>query len=194
MNCRFCGKQFNRGFNLRRHESDNCSSRYQDGQEMTQEHSWGDEMHYSTEEDDLSISSESMATTDNGSEPEEEEDPWVPIINEAEERTQSEFEDIKEHLINTGLDEETAEKEAISNILPKLQKTLEDIYIERLSWIQEMERDPVHKKIMQTKKEFMENDNFDPREALEAAIDKRKFLIKKHLKGYDIFDDEENDE
>ena len=116
------------------------------------------------------------------------------MINEAEERIQSEFEDIKEHLISTGLDEETAKKEATSSILPKLQKTLEDIYVERLSWIQEMERDPVHKKVMQTKREFMENDDFDPQEALEAAIDKRKFLIRKHLKEYDIFDEEENDE
>ena len=24
MNCRFCGKSFNRGFNLRRHESEYC--------------------------------------------------------------------------------------------------------------------------------------------------------------------------
>ena len=28
MNCRFCGKSFNRGFNLRRHESEYCPSQY----------------------------------------------------------------------------------------------------------------------------------------------------------------------
>ena len=47
-------------------------------------------------------------------------------------------------------------------------------------WMHEMKKDPVHRKIMQTKREFMENDDFDPQEALEAAIDKRKFLIRRH--------------
>ena len=55
-----------------------------------------------------------------------------------------------------------------------------------------MKRDPVHKKIMQTKKDFMENDDFDQEEALEAAIDKRKFLIRKLLKDYNIFDKEDD--
>jgi hypothetical protein len=38
----------------------------------------------------------------------------------------------------------------------------------------------------------VENDDFDPEEALEAAVDKRKFLIRRLLKGYDS--DEENDD
>ena len=59
----------------------------------------------------------------------------------------------------------------------------------------EMKRDPVHRKIMQTKREFIDNDGFDQQEALEAAIDKRKFLIRRHLKDYDIFEqDEENED
>jgi hypothetical protein len=37
----------------------------------------------------------------------------------------------------------------------------------------------------------VENDDFDPEEALEAAVDIRKFLIRRLLKGYDF--DEEND-
>jgi len=197
MSCRFCGKQFNRGFNLHRHESDYCSLRYYDPeQEMNEEHhSNDDETHYSSEDDDKSTTSESMATTDNESETEEGQDPWLPIINEAKERHESEFDEIKEHLISTGLDAETATDEATSSILPKLQKDLEDIYLERLMWMHEMKKDPVHRKIMQTKREFIDNDDFGTQEALEAAIDKRKFLIKKHLKNYDIFenDGENND-
>ena len=30
----------------------------------------------------------------------------------------------------------------------------------------------------------MKNDDFDPEEAMEAAIDKRKFLIRRLLKDY----------
>ena len=37
---------------------------------------------------------------------------------------------------------------------------------------------------MQTKNALMKNDDFDPEEAMEAVIDKRKFLIKRLLKYY----------
>jgi hypothetical protein len=43
---------------------------------------------------------------------------------------------------------------------------------------------------MHTKDALVENDYFDPEEALEAAVDMRKFLIRRLLKGYGF--DEEN--
>ena len=46
-----------------------------------------------------------------------------------------------------------------------------------------MKKDPIHKQIMKTKHAFANDDNFDPEEALEAAVDKRKFLMKR-LCGY----------
>ena len=45
---------------------------------------------------------------------------------------------------------------------------------------------------MHRKDELVENDDFDPEEAMEAAVDKRKFLIRRLLKGYSF--DEENDD
>ena len=49
---------------------------------------------------------------------------------------------------------------------------------------------------MHTKDALVENGDFDPEEALEAAleaaVDKRKFLIRRLLKGYDF--GEENDD
>ena len=45
---------------------------------------------------------------------------------------------------------------------------------------------------MQTKEAFVGNEDFDPEEAIEAAIDERKFLIKRVLKSYSF--DEENDD
>jgi hypothetical protein len=45
--------------------------------------------------------------------------------------------------------------------------------MERLAWMRQLKKDPVHKKIMHTKDELEENDDFDPEEAMEAAIDKR---------------------
>ena len=126
------------------------------------------------------------------SETEEEMDPWIPLIEEAKQRRNIALEEMKESLINTGLDEQSAKDKAFSNMLPKLQKELENIYMERLVWMRQLKKDPVHKKIMHTKDALVENDDFDPEEALEAAVDKRKFLIRRLLKGYDF--DEENDD
>ena len=64
--------------------------------------------------------------------------------------------------------------------------------MERLLWMNQLKKDPVHKKIMQAKEAFVENDDFDPEEAIGAAIDMRKFLIKRILKNYSF--DEENDD
>ena len=193
MSCRYCGKQFNRGFNLRRHEKEYCSLREQE--ENMFENNYTNDTDYS--QDDESDESEAM-TSENESEAEgEETDPWFPIIDEAKERVFDSFKEMKDHLMSTGLDEETAKNEASFKLLPKLQRELGNIYKGRLEWIQEMKRDPVHMKIMQTKKDFMENDDFEPEEALEAAIDKRKFLIRKLLKNYDIFsekDDSDNED
>ncbi len=74
-----------------------------------------------------------------------------------------------------------------------LQKELESIYMERLLWMKQLKNDPVHKIIMQTKDAFVDKDDFDPEEAMEAAVNKRKFLIKRLLKDYS-FIEENNDE
>lgn len=193
MSCRFCGKQFSRGYNLRRHEKEYCPQR-EELQEMYQTDSDNDEMLYA--EDDTQSSSsepESLSATDDEPETEDEIDPWIPLIEEARERSSKMFEDIKENLINNGLDEESARNEAVSNILPKLQKELGNIYIERLLWLKALKKDPVHKKIMHTKDSLVENDDFDPEEALEAAVDKRKFLMRKLLKNFN-FDNQNNEE
>ena len=57
-------------------------------------------------QDDISTTStsgsESLMTTDNESE--EEMDPWIPLIEEAKHRSNIAFEEMKESLINSGLD------------------------------------------------------------------------------------------
>ena len=69
-------------------------------------------------------------------------------------------------------------EKAYANILPKIQKELEGIYMERLLWMQQLKKHPIHQKIMQTRDAFVNYDDFDPDE------DKRKFLIKRLLKDY----------
>jgi hypothetical protein len=74
-------------------------------------------------QDDVSTTSthvsEISMTTDNESETEEELDPWIPLIEEAKQRSNIGFEEMKESLINSGLDDQSAKDKAYSNILPK---------------------------------------------------------------------------
>ena len=188
MNCRFCGKTFNRGFNLRRHKNEDCP-------EMSQAES----IQTMDTEDNASTTSteeyESPITTDNGTDTEEEEsDPWMPMVEEAMQKHKTAFEEVKKNLIYDGLDEKSAGQKAYSDILPTLQKDLECIYKDRLLWIKQLKSDPVHKKIMQTKNTFVDNDDFDPEEAMEAAVEKRKFLIKRSLKDYTFTEDSDDED
>ena len=83
MSCRFCGKQFNRGYNLRRHEKEYCPLGAQE-RNMSQMDSQERDF-----QDDVSTTSTEVSeiSTDNESETEEEMDPWIPLIEEAKQRS-----------------------------------------------------------------------------------------------------------
>ena len=74
-------------------------------------------------------------STERDAKTKEKTDSWILLIEKARERSDAEFDKIKESLLNSGLDEQSAEDQAYSNILPKLQKKLESIYMQRLMWI-----------------------------------------------------------
>ena len=81
-------------------------------------------------EDDASTAStrefESPVSMDDESET--EEDPWMPLVDEAMQKHKTAFEEMKMNLMQSGLDEQSAVEEAYSNILPTLQKDLENTY------------------------------------------------------------------
>ena len=105
MSCKFCGKVFNRSFNLRRHERENCTLKDRRSHEMDFEDN------FSTSS--IDSESESLMATDNEGESEEQLDPWVPLIEEAKRRSDIVLENVKEILINSGIDEQTAREEPI---------------------------------------------------------------------------------
>ena len=79
--------------------------------------------------------------------------------------------------------------------MPELQKEMKSIYLQRLQRTQELKKDPaVHKKIIQTKDAFVNDDDFDPEEAMEAEANKRKFLINRCLKDYSFTEDSDDEE
>ena len=147
-----------------------------------------------SEDDASSIAThgfESPMTTDSETETEEEEaDSWTPMVEEAMQKHKTAFQEMKMNLTHSGLDEQIAGETAYSTILSELQKELRSIYLQRLQWIQQLNKDPVHKKIMQTEDAFVN----EPEEAMEAAVNKRKFLINRHLKDYNFAEDSDNEE
>ena len=194
MSWKFCGITFNHGFNLRRHEKEYCPLKNGErGMSETESQT------VDSEDDASSVAthgSESPMSTDSETETEEEEaDPWMPMVEEAMQKHKAAFQEMKVNLAHIhGLDEQTAEETAYSNILPELQTELRRIFLQRLQWIQQLKKDPVHKKIMQTKNTFVNDDDFDPEEAMEAAVNKREFLINRHLKDYNFTENNDDEE
>ena len=96
-------------------------------------------------------------------------DPWMPMVEEALQKHKTAFQEAKMNLVDCGLDEQTAGEEAYSKILPELQKEFESIYLQRLQWIQQLKKDLVHKKIMQTKDALVNDDDFDREEGYGSS-------------------------
>ena len=120
--------------------------------------------------------SESPMTGDSETEEEEEADPWMPMVEEAMQKHEAAFQEMKMNLTHSGLDEQTAGKTAYTNILPELQKELKSIYLQRLQWIQQLKKNPVHKKIMQTKDAFVNDDFIHKRPWKQRSI-RENFLL-----------------
>ena len=77
-----------------------------------------------------------------------------------------------------GHDESKAKEDAFAQIQPVFQKELADVYMNNLAWMKALRRDPIH------------NDMFDQDEAIAAAVDKRKFLLKRLLEDQRRFPEE----
>ena len=128
---------------------------------------------------------QSSITTEDSSE--EKIDPWSTLINGAASMVQDQYYDILQALLMEGHDESKAKEEAFAQILPVFQKELGDVYMDNVAWMKALKKDPIHKKIMATRDDYVNNNMFDPDEAIAAAVKKRKFLLKRLLEGQGRF-------
>jgi hypothetical protein len=115
------------------------------------------------------------------------------LIHEAKLKLLDKFQENVESLNNEGFSEVEAKRQSFSELLPKLTKQLEDIYVERLLWMSHMKKDPIHKKIMQTRDNLIDADLLDREEAFYSALEKRKFLFKCLLEKEQHYSDDESD-
>ena len=182
MNCRFCGKSFSRGFNLRRHKSEYCplqdhNSSIESGSDQST--GMSKKRKYADTDDSTSeiriIQIVQIRNKRMNMKP-------IPGLLRKWKQWQKiclNFKSWWRLLLQDGLEEEEARDKAYLSILPKLRTDFQSIYLNRLLWIAQMKKDPIHKQIMKMKDAFANDNNFDPKEALEAAVDKRKFLMKR---------------
>ena len=97
MSCKFCGKTFNRGFNLRRYEKEHCPLKSEEREMSETESQTVDSSSVPTH------GSESPMTTDSETETEEEEvDPWMPVVEEAMQKHKAAFQEMKMNLTQPG--------------------------------------------------------------------------------------------
>ena len=157
-----------------------------DNSESSMETHAEDDSSITTEERDENSSEDeqSSITTENSSD--EELDPWTTLINDAASKVRDQYDDILNSLLMEGHDESKAKEE---EILPVFQKELADVYMNNLAWMKALRKDPIHKK-MATRDDYVNNDMFDQDEAIAAAVDKRKFLLKRLLEDQRRFPEE----
>ena len=158
-----------------------------DNSESSMETHAEDDSSITTEERDENSSEEeqSSITTENSSD--EELDPWTTLINDAASKVRDQYEDILRALLMGGHDESEAKQEAFEKILPVFQKELSNVYMNNLAWMKALRKDPIHKKIMATRDDYVNNKMFDQDEGIAAAVKKRKFLLKRLLEDQGRF-------
>ena len=63
-----------------------------------------------------------------------------------------------------------------------------------VAWMKALKKDPIHKNIMATRDDYVNNDMFDPDKAMAAAVDNRKFLLKRLLEDQGRFSRSDDDQ
>ena len=120
----------------------------------------------------------SSITTENGSE--EEIDPWTTLIEAS--KVLEQYNGILQVLIMEGYGESKAKQEFLN-----ISKGLGDVFMDNVAWMETLKKDPIHKKIVAIRDDYVNNDMFDPNKAMAAAMNKRKFLLKRLLDNQESF-------
>ena len=102
-------------------------------------------------------------------------------------KVRDEYDGILQALLMEDHDESEAKQEAFAQIRPVFQKEWADVYMNNLAWMKALRKDPIHKKIMATRDDYVNNNMFDQDEAIAAAVKTRKFLLKRLLEGQGRF-------
>ena len=132
-----------------------------------------------------SLSNDSESTYDSHEE-DQEENVWERLQEEAINRHQEEWQALMEKYKHSGDSVEVAEAKASNALVPTYRKELREVFFEHLKWMHYMKKDPSYKKVMETRKNLMNSEDYSWDEATESAINQRKFLLNKMFSKQEV--------
>jgi len=124
-------------------------------------------------------------------------DPWEVFRDRVKALKLKDFNHVMKTLRKEGLGKKRASVRAYNEFLPELRKALRQVYIDHLKWVHVLREDPVHEAILETRKKFQEENEMDYNEAVEAAVNQRKYLLNRvfqPMEEPDTADEDEEDE
>ena len=131
------------------------------------------------EDSEDSEDSQSSQETDSSQEVTKHLNPWLRILDEAQERHEVQLNALVDEYERKGDSETVAHLKAQNALLPLYRKELRKVLLEYLQWMRAMKKDYTFQKVMETQKDLKDTDGFDWLESTELAIDKRKFLLNR---------------
>ena len=183
--CDICGYKTERRFNYLRHkkthedDDDNASEQSEDDSEQYFADSEGGSEHSFTDSEESDEADETS-----------QRDVWDAVMERTFESLDEEFDSLVDRYLMKGEEREKAELLAKETLLPKYRDKAIEHYLGILSWQTRMSKDPIHKKMKATAKRLREED-YEPLEAWQYYLEKRKFLLDKKIK---LFQPAENDD
>ena len=120
-------------------------------------------------------------------------DPWDEFRKRVKALKLKDFNHVMKTLRKAGNGKKLAQIRAYNQMLPELQKALRQVYIDHLKWVHVLREDPIHKAILETRNRMMDEDDMDYNEAVEAAVNQRKYLLNRVFQPMEEPDTDEED-
>ena len=122
-------------------------------------------------------------------------DPWEVFRDRVKALNLKDFKHLVKALRKEGLGKKLAQIQAYNEMLSELRKALRSVYIDHLQWVHVLREDPIHKAILETRNKMMDEEDMDFNEAVEAAVNQRKYLLNRVFQPLEEPDtDDENEE
>ncbi len=146
---------------------------------------------------DMSADSHYSDNTDFSDDADESEmDPWETLVDEVVNLHRAEMKKrAREIEDKENISKESAHKKMRKELLPQLNETFREKYVNLLKHVRSMTNDSTHRKIVDTAKRFRNEDEMDWEESIEEAVNRRKFLLARELNKWtlDVDTDTESD-
>ena len=168
--CDECGYQTDRLHNLKRHEET-----HDDNEDETESDS--------TDQSFIESDSDTDAS-------EEDTDALDLVMVGTFEALKDEFENLVEEYEREGKEKDEAEALAKQTLLPKYREEAIEKYLTMIRWQRSMASDPIHKKVKATAKRLRDEEEYDPYESWQYALEKRKFLLDEKIKRFKLTEED----